>query len=347
MTTGLRSCRDASTVVFATDRIVKTRHHRLRLVARLLGPLWLAACTSWSAAAPERTEIGPGTASPPANEPCSPRRVPHERLVAATEATSSVWDPWFPEAAFGLQGNHGGEYWVVGVTAEAAFETSPSDDLFARLIGRINYDENAQHIDDDRHALWTEGRLLFGTLPLGADVAVPGFRFGLRGDFTRIDNTPTSVDRSLRLVGGFAVHYTDVDTHIALLAGGHDSRVEIDDELPRLQGLGRERLESRHQGLAAAGTLQHALADWLIVATTARVLFDQDNEPSEVLIGAALDLPLSLPSAGGAYPCLRVSAEERYFDSDARSALPFIRDGFVRLELVWLFGPRSWRSYGY
>jgi hypothetical protein len=248
--------------------------------------------------------------------------------------------------AIGGQGNHGGEYWVVGATAEAAAETSPSDDLFARLIARGNYDEAPQRIDDDRHALWSEGRLLFGSLPLAAENTSRGLRFGARGEFSYVDNTPTSVDRSMRLVGGLGLHYSDDDTHVAVLGGGHNSVVELDVDVPRLRGFDREQLESRHHGLATSGSLQHALFDWLIVGVTGRVLFDEDADLTDVLAGAMLDFPLSA-AADGSGLFLRVSGEERWLDSDARSALPFIRDGFVRLELVWLFGPRSWRSYGY
>jgi hypothetical protein len=123
-------------------------------------------------------------------------------------------------------------------------------------------------------------------------------------------------------------------------------RVELDDELPRLRGIARDRLESDHHGFMAAGTLAQTLGAGWTLAATGRVLFDDDSKLDETAVGVAIEAPVALPRLARA-ACFRLSAEERFFDPGTRTALPYIRDGGVRLEFVLFFGGRSPRSYGF
>lgn len=60
-----------------------------------------------------------------------------------------------------------------------------------------------------------------------------------------------------------------------------------------------------------------------------------------------VDIPLSgTPHRHGPH-WFRISALEQWFDPGDRTGLPFLSDGFVRLEFLTFFGGRRSRSFGY
>jgi hypothetical protein len=246
--------------------------------------------------------------------------------------------PVVGEASIGVQAIHGGERWVAGGTLGAAGEAGIDDAAFLRVAGRFNYDFSAEEIDSDRHPSWAEGRLMLGALPIEPSHS---FRLGARAELSFVENTPTSIERDVRALGGPALILQSGGTRLDIVAGGYSSIVELDDDLPRLRGFDRDELESDHHGPMAAGTFTQTLGSGWLVAATARVLFGEEFQVDETTVGAAIEVPLATES------CLRLSAEERFFDPQVRSGLPYIRDGFVRLELVLFFGGRSPRSYGF
>jgi len=148
------------------------------------------------------------------------------------------------ELGIGVQGNHGGETWVPGVTGLVAID-SGGHDLHARFDARVNYDFHAEAIDHDRHSLWSFGKLQFGALPiLMASGETTTHRFGVRADVEYVDNTPTSIDRSLRGLLGPAWRIETPSTQTEILLGAHAANTDVDDELPRLQGIPRAELTS-------------------------------------------------------------------------------------------------------
>jgi len=253
------------------------------------------------------------------------------------------------QTGVGVQGLYGGETWMTGLSGLAAVDTSSSDELYARLDTRLNYDFRDQEIDLSRHSLWFDGRLQGGFFPITAvDNGSASMRFGVRGELAYLDNSPTSVDVRWRGVAGPACRI-DVDRmRLGFLLGAHATDTELDDDLPATRGIPRSELHMYTHGMAMAMTIEMPLQNEWIFWLTGRLLLDPGFQVAEGEYGAALDVPLTAPGYEGARHFLRISADHSRVDPDDQGgALPFHHDGFVRIEIVSFFGGRSFRSFGY
>lgn len=261
----------------------------------------------------------------------------------------ALWSPRFAEVFAGAQANYGGPHWVAGGTLGTTVETSASDELFARLVARFNHDHDPEHarLDDERDATWAHGRLMFGALPLGFEAAGGRWKFGVRGELEYIENTPASIESSLRVLLGPAVSFERGGTHARLLLGGHFGSVEVDDDLPRQAGIERHELERQLHGLAAAASLGQTIDEAWFVGLTGRFRFHEDGRLTDIAYGAALDVPLRARPNDEPSVSLRLSAEQRVHDRDAFEALPYHHHRCLRLEVVVFPWRRSWRTHGY
>lgn len=78
-----------------------------------------------------------------------------------------------------------------------------------------------------------------------------------------------------------------------------------------------------------------------------KLLTDEALQVADARCGVLVDIPLSLAPHGHGRHWFRISAEEQWFDPGDRAGLPFLRDGFVRLEFLTLYAGRTSRSFGW
>ena len=243
--------------------------------------------------------------------------------------------------------------WIPGIFLSGAAEYHVPQGIAARvgLVVLDDSEDRQEAIDYDRDPIWYEGVIRLESLPW--DLKEDGqtkTNLGWRFDTTFRENTPTSVERTLTTVLGPRIRFKRPYSRIDLQAGIHGTFDELDDDVPRERGHGRDELRDEIFGFMASGLGEQEYSNGMITSETLQMLSNEVDSIFETKVGAALDVPTQLLFGGSSRSAcyFRISAEHRFFDLDKRSDdLSFDQETNVRLEVIKHFGVRSELGYGY
>ncbi len=184
---------------------------------------------------------------------------------------------WDVSALFGVgvKTTLNSQQYTPGLTARVRLNFRHKDFWHSELKWDATYDHEPEKADPDRLPLWHD-------VEWKNDLKIvegANFRVGWNVDTRAIENTASSVEKSLFVGTGPEVTFfldRSKDFQISMGAGVFTKKEEIDDDVPRARGFGREALQYNGSGPYCSVEFMGKLDSKNQVGVAARLLWDAE-----------------------------------------------------------------------